>query len=289
MAKWNLVRNVQRAVRSDDDRLDENNLQRGLERPRRDNDNPAPARPTYGPPHFLSDPGPQGGYQSVHFSSNPQGSLSPPPHGSSHNHYNTGFGAPSYNTSYQSSAFPPQSNTYPAGYGNNQGHHVPQAQSHSSYGAAHQINTSYPGYPSQQASSSGQYQQNVPGSQGYQHNQYPYPQQAGSSSYGQDWYSQTVSYPPNIQSPSFVRPGLSGHAQDQSYGGGYPAHTTTTPAPSVCEHGRLDDGSCVNFLTTCFNANGLVVARNVKRKGDVGVHSAKHSSFDFFAPPFHGT
>lgn len=281
MDKWNLVRNIQRAVRSDDDRLDEHNLRRGLERPRRDNRNPTeprPGRPTYGPSHFTSDPGPQGGYQSGHLSSHPQGSSPPPPHGYNQNHYNTEFSAPSYTAPHPSSAFPAQSNTYPSGYGNNQGYYGPQAQSYSSYDAAYQTNTAYQGYPSQQASSNGQYQQNAPGFPGYQHSQYPHPHQAGPSSYGPDWYSQTA-YPPQItHSASFPRPSGPGNPQDQSYGGVYLANTATAPAASVCEHGRLDDGSCVTFLTICYKANRLIVVKNVMKERDRGVHFAKKNN-----------
>lgn len=285
MDRWRLLRNIQTAVRFDDEQLDEHNQPRGLERPRRDNGNPTeprPGRPNYGPSHFSSDPGPQGGYQSGQFSSHPQVSPPPPPHGYNQNHYNTGFGAPSYNPSQASSAFPPQSNTYPSDYGNNQGYYGPQAQSQPSYDATYQTNTAYQGYPSQQASSSGQYQHNAPGPQGYQHNQYPHPHQAGTSSYGQDWYSQTASSSQNTQTASIPRPGGRGNPQDQSYGGGYLARTATAPAASVCEHGRLDDGSWVTFLAACYNANRFTAAKNVMNEGDVDARFAKPPIFDCY-------
>lgn len=240
MGKWDLVRNVMTAVRSDDDSFDENSVSKGLERPRRDKGRPAeprPGRPAYGASQGLSNPGPQGGYQSGHASSSIQ--VSPP----QQHPCNGGSSYPNHNAQQAMGTYPSQSNTYTSGYGNNQGHYHPPAQNQSAYHTGSQNNVSGQSYSSQQAASGGHYQQTLHDSQGYTSNNNTYPQQTGASSYGQDWYSQTPASHQHPQGASSSRPGNPYNAHNQSYDGGYPSQTTTAHVASFCEHGRPDDGS----------------------------------------------
>lgn len=227
MDKWSKMRNVITVARP---RRDEDVLPRALERERRDAGNPTeprPERPSYGPPHGMSDPGYHGGYQSGNF-------TSPPPqnyYGSSQ--YNPNSNAQDYSSPPPAGSYPPQNSSYGPSHGNY------QSSDPSSYRPSHNDHSGHQGYAPQSALPDEQHQQRPQIFQGYPTNQLPYSQNGGASSSSMDWYGQTQHHNQNSPPPVPPRTNDIGTSYNSGYNGGRP--TRTSSAPAVCEHGLLYD------------------------------------------------